>query len=62
MMTRQRAPGEPPPGAGPGGGQRAGLAALWPLVLDRFRDYLQWTSKGTAPPARSQGDTDESDA
>ena len=54
MMTRPRALGEPPPGSGAGGGQRAGLAALWPLVLDRFRDYLQWTSKGTARPARAR--------
>ncbi len=61
MMTRWRGPAEPPPGPGPGGGQRASLAALWPLVLDRFRDYLQWTSKGTAPPAPNQGDPDDPD-
>ena len=54
MMTRCRAPDEPP-GPEPGGGQRASLAALWPLVLDRFRDYLQWTSKGMAPPAHEPG-------
>ena len=44
MTTRPHGPAEPPDSAG-GDGQRAAISRLWPLVLDRFRDYLHWTGK-----------------
>jgi len=46
---------DPLSGANPPGGQRARLADLWSLVLDRFRDYLQWTDSAAPPPQPNPG-------
>lgn len=63
MMTMPPAPDEP---GRPGGGTdrpdapRAGIAALWALVLDRFRDYLHWiTIVADDPILRPGGEHDK---
>src|ERR1700730_11118709 len=63
-------PGQPgPPGPrglpgpfGPPDLQRAKLATLWTLVMDRFRDYLHWVTMVTDDPRLNPGGSHDPDA
>ncbi len=71
MTTRPPEPGEPgrpghesgPPGpVGPVDLQRAKLATLWTLVLDRFLDYLDSVTMVTDDPRLNPGGSHDPDA
>jgi hypothetical protein len=49
---------EPSPGPSEHDAARTRAAALWALVLDRFRDYLRWTGR---PPASQPAWEDQDD-
>jgi hypothetical protein len=47
---------------GPPDLQRAKLATLWTLVMDRFRDYLHWVTMVTDDPRLNPGGSHDPDA
>jgi hypothetical protein len=65
MTTGPPGPGEPP-WRDDAAGRRASLTALWALALERFRDYLHWTTgpAGRHPAGEAAGGScaDEGDA
>jgi hypothetical protein len=65
MTTGPPGPGEPP-WRGEEAGRRASLTTLWALALERFRDYLHWTTgpAGRHPAGEAPGGprVDEGDA
>ena len=65
MTTTPPAPGErgePVHEPGRVDPQRAKLAALWTLVLDRFHDYLHWATVVADDPRPHRGGPHDPDA
>jgi hypothetical protein len=55
-------PRDQPGPFGPPDLQRAKLATLWTLVMDRFRDYLHWVTMVTDDPRLNPGGSHDPDA